>query len=268
MCGIIGVVVNNNPEKVIYNLYRLFVDQKGRGMRGAGISIKNSDKLYRYRSHDPYNIFNIINWRIWRRVKTGSQVLFHHRFPTSSPNKPKFNHPIANENKSMHLIHNGYLYDFKRKDKHTYETFHGNDFTDSEILVHTFEDGYKGDIVEALRYMYDQCNGSFAIAVNFQNHDGIYLLRHINPIIISKDDEGNHYFSSECRRLKKVHELANGEIGVLKSDGYHKLAKMKTKPVKSAKKIKTIHGYNYDYGVWDWATDEKRWMSWHKKYGY
>lgn len=242
MCGILGVYANAMSDDVIRNLYNLFFNQKNRGTRGAGISI-NNDMLVRFRAHDPYQLFNIYNKHIWDNIRNGSRVIFHHRFPTSTVNEPKFNHPIANEDNTIHIIHNGVLWNTddiynQLKKKHNFETLtkKKKEFTDSEIIVHVFEDGLKkGSVKEALKYIYNKLSGSFAVALQIKGDDNIYLIKHSNPIVISKDDKGNFYFSSEYEKsngLTKITELEEGEIGMLTAKGYEKITKMKCKPVK------------------------------------
>lgn len=245
MCGILGVYINAMSDEVIRNLYNLFANQKSRGTQGAGISINNK-KLIRYRTTDPYNLFNVYNKEIWDNVRTKSRVLFHHRYPTSTENEPRFNHPIANEDRTIHVIHNGVIinddamYKGLLKKGHKFDTWSDDKekFTDSEVIVHVFEDGldkHKGDVTKALQYMYDTVSGSFAVALQMSGDDKIYLVKHNNPIMISKDSDDNYYFSSELgykTELTRIAELEEGEIGVLSFAGYEKIAKMKAKPVK------------------------------------
>ena len=234
MCGISGVYVTNMSADVMKNLYEIFLHQASRGIEGAGISINNSG-LYRFRTLSPYRLFNVYNHKIWEKIKTGDRVLIHNRYPTSSPNELNFNHPIANETDDIHIIHNGVLYNYhelydKLKKKHKFETEKGDKYTDSEVIVHTFEDGLKkhnNDVEKAMLYMYKKVSGSFAVAINIKGDKNIYLVRHSNPIIISKDKKGNHYFSSELdkdnKQIRFVCELKEGEIGKLTTKGYKKM---------------------------------------------
>lgn len=235
MCGIIGVAVKKKSDDLIKNLYDIFLNQSTRGTKGAGISINNSD-LFRFRSVSPYRLFNVYNHKVWNRIKSGDMVLVHHRYPTSSPNAVGFNHPIANEKEDIHIIHNGVLYNYHElynelKKKHKFETENGKEYTDSEVIIHTLEDGIekKQSLKDALLYVYKKVSGSFAVAINIKGDKNIYLIRHSNPIVISKDKEGNHYFSSELdknnKNLKFVYELKEGEIGKLNVAGYEKIAK-------------------------------------------
>lgn len=238
MCGILGCVVNSEDKSgVIETLFDIFNNQKTRGQQGAGISINNSDSpLFRFRSVSPYRLFNVYNYQAWENFKQGSKVLVHHRYPTSSENKPKFNHPIATEDGKVHVIHNGILaneHELYRKleGKHTFETKvkDSNRFTDTEVVVHVFEEAYQGkrkNIIKALEHVYRTVKGSFALAFNIEGEDRIYLMKNSMPIIISKDKDGNHYFSSEWDKkigTKRIEELQRGEIGVLDSRGYHKI---------------------------------------------
>jgi len=237
MCGILGCKVKKMSMQVTKNLYDLFEDQKSRGTEGAGISI-NGKSLYRFRSFSPFRIFSVYNIELWKKIRSGDSVIFHHRYPTSTKNRPSCNHPIANEEGTIHVIHNGCLYDYMKaydrlKAEHTFETTDKDDggrFTDSEVIVHTFEDGLKendGDVKKALSYTYKAINGSFAVALVIKGDDAIYLMRHSNPILISKDEAGNFYFSSELSQANKSltleREMVQGEIGKLTPLGYTQL---------------------------------------------
>ena len=139
------------------------------------------------------------------------------------------------------MIHNGVLMNdkelFKKlKANHTFETYRKktNEFTDSEVILHLFEDKYKGNpenIVSALKYVFEKTSGSFAVALQIKGDKNIYLIKHSYPIVISMDDADNFYFSSELdkknKNFKKVYELKEGEIGKLNSKGYKELARVK-----------------------------------------
>ena len=256
MCGILGIAVNEMNTEVLKTLYDVFSAQANRGVEGGGISINNKD-LYRFRSVSPYRIFSIYNFSVWKKIKVGDRVLFHHRRPTSSPNLPKHNHPIANNSGTMHLIHNGVIWNAdtlynELKTEFTFET-EGTDklrkcFTDSEVMVHLIDKYMKKgqDIVTAIKNMYEKVSGSYAIAINIKDDENIYLFSHSNPINISKDKFGNFYFSSEHHKstdTEFVCELSEGEIGKLNRFGYEQLDKITQEPFQS--KI-TNYGYGFN----------------------
>ncbi len=261
MCGIIGVVINKQSKDIIKNLYDIFINQKDRGMKGAGISINNGGSLIRFRSLSPFRLFNAYNYEeVWSKVGEGCRVLVHHRYPTSTENEIRFNHPIQNEDKTIHLIHNGVLMNDKElynklKLRHTFDTQNGNkeEYTDSEVMLHLFEDRYKGkseNIVKALKYIFEKTSGSFAVALQIKGDKNIYLIKHSYPIVISMDKDRNFYFSSELdkdnKNLKKVYELEEGEIGKLNAKGYKLLEKVETQ--EDYKGYENLNFWYYDEG--------------------
>jgi glucosamine 6-phosphate synthetase-like amidotransferase/phosphosugar isomerase protein len=287
MCGILGVVVKKNSVNVVRNLFDIFDHQAGRGVRGAGISINSAEGLWRFRSYSPYRIFAAYNAAIWDGVHDGDRIVFHHRTPTSTANAPRFNHPFENEDKTIHLIHNGIIANDVElfnalRERHTFETLEGDKFTDSEVLLHLFEDEYEKSHhpVTSLRKMSERSTGSFAIAMQRAGEACIWLVKHNNPVVISKDSDDNFYFSSELdetnTNLTKVCEMGDGEIGRLTKDGYEKCGdftapvtrwvyhfadeKKKHKKGKQAA-LSEIPEYDDVYGF-SWKKKRGDWMGW------
>lgn len=159
------------------------------------------------------------------------------------------------------------------KERHTFETkVEGKEeFTDSEVLVHLFEDKYKGkpeNVVKALEYVFNKTSGSFTVALQIKGDKNIYLIKHSYPMIISKDKEGNIYFSSELdkdnKNLKKIHELSEGEIGMIDFEGYKKLSMVKSEVVNDVMDYSNLNSYYYGFsGQTNW--DNKSRKKWGKK---
>jgi len=126
ICGIIGCVIRD-PRGVKKNLRWIYTSQQKRGKKGAGFSIyrPGSGTFRRVRAKKPDTLFK---HRYLGQLDKGDLVLFHHRLPTSSPNIERCNHPIVNEDRSLHLVHNGwvtsasYHYDLLRTKGHVFET--------------------------------------------------------------------------------------------------------------------------------------------------
>jgi hypothetical protein len=126
ICGIIGCVIRD-PRGVKKNLRWIYISQQKRGKKGAGFSIyrPGSGTFRRVRAKNPATLFK---HRYLDQLDKGDLVLFHHRLPTSSPNMERCNHPIVNEDRSLHLVHNGwvtsasYHYDLLREKGHVFET--------------------------------------------------------------------------------------------------------------------------------------------------
>lgn len=152
----------------------------------------------------------------------------HHRYPTSTDNKSHCNHPIANEAQDIFIIHNGVMGNNKKDldHQHTFETQDGKKYTDSEVVVHIIEellaDGKTFE--QAILALPDKLKGSYALAIVHKAEHRIYLLKNWMPIVISKDAQGNTYFSSlqrDTANYSDIYELKSDEIGFIDSTGYH-----------------------------------------------
>lgn len=212
MCGIIGGIVRD-PASFKAGLREIYRNQAMRGRQGAGISVKSDGKLFRYRARTPEAVFRS---QTFKRIKAGDYVLFHHRFPTSTPNKWFCNHPFANETRSRMMIHNGHISNYVMLANellvqgHTFETMtDDNLITDSEVLVHLTENITEMDGIGP--YLMNKAHGGFAIAMVGLDYDGILLFRSVNPIVIFTDEVNTYFASERPEGFEPVHEMRDGE---------------------------------------------------------
>lgn len=107
MCGIVYVKRKDNKPayKSVLKRYRA---QQGRGTDGYGyVAIQNGKVVSYNRSATEHGIIQLLS------KETAPEILFHHRFPTSTPNIEEAAHPILVENPLlMHqyfVAHNGVI---------------------------------------------------------------------------------------------------------------------------------------------------------------
>lgn len=139
MCGIIyaknlrGQSVND-LVKIIYQ------NQKSRGQQGFGFVGLNTKQIDTYRATNEKGIMQYLNQSQY------SEVMFHHRLPTSTENTLESTHPFIVEiaGKTYYFVHNGIIQnDDELKDDHVkrgikYESQTGRKFNDSEALCWDF----------------------------------------------------------------------------------------------------------------------------------
>lgn len=159
MCGI--VYARDFEGKKVNKLVRtLYFNQKGRGTEGYGfVNIGET----------AHNVRTQYEHEIMRELKNNpsNEIMFHHRIPTSTPNRIVSNHPIPSEgndlyNNKYYLAHNGMIMNcdelkYRHEDMTLrYTTQHDGKFNDSESLLHElalYVEGYKSKI---------ECTGSLA----------------------------------------------------------------------------------------------------------
>lgn len=227
--------------------------------------IKNSEGIFRLRTISPSRLFAYYNLAFWQRATDGSIILMHHRLPTSTPNKSRCNHPIANETEDIFLIHNGIMNNGLKelKQSHTFETREGKAFTDSEIIVHLLEEllDQTGSMETAIKELPKKLTGSYAIGIVHKGEHRIYLLKNYMPIVISQDKEGNTFFSStlsDVANFTKIKEMNTDEIGYIDNTGYHCL--------KEGYSMQSYY-YNWKKGGKDDSRDETKWLNENTKWG-
>jgi glucosamine--fructose-6-phosphate aminotransferase (isomerizing) len=278
MCGIIGVAIRDNPTQVKQRLYHIYVSQAHRGSDGAGVTVLREGVIHRRRLENPLELFD--NKLV---LKNKDLVLFHHRFPTSTTNEPKYNHPFNNEDNSLSLIHNGHISNYERLHKslknagHIFESENDDigygsqigyssygynkpsKITDSEVIVHLIE-GRKPH--KAIRIMNSSLVGQYALAWVYEDREKIYLYKKDNPIVCYEDTDGNKYFSSEIpdnpfleREMTNKVSLDEGVLYTLDQEELKKVASLKIKRRK-VKRNKSI--LPEDAGTWV-VTDDGLW---------
>lgn len=140
MCGIIYAknLVDDGP---VNNLVKaLYQNQKDRGQQGFGFAGLNANRIDTYRAISEKGILNYLNEHQY------SEIMFHHRFPTSTQNTLKSTHPFITKigDKRYYFVHNGIIQNADDlKEKHakqgiTYLSEQGADFNDSEALAWDF----------------------------------------------------------------------------------------------------------------------------------
>lgn len=140
MCGIIykNSFTGQNVNREIRKQY---FKQKSRGTDGFGFLAINDGKTTLKKEMFEHQIM-----RDLKKIKA-SEIIFHHRWPTSTPNTIETAHPIATKHDkykhNYHLVHNGIIFnDNELKVEHealgiVYETKVSDKmFNDSECLLH------------------------------------------------------------------------------------------------------------------------------------
>lgn len=104
MCGIAYLRhFSKNANNGVLELYK---NQSHRGSEGFGCLFLD-DKIRLGRSEDEKKMIDIVN-----NTKS-KEILFHHRYPTSTPNFEEATHPIVVSNKELshdyYVVHNGVI---------------------------------------------------------------------------------------------------------------------------------------------------------------
>lgn len=108
MCGIVFVsrLDNSSPRRIVEKRYE---KQKTRGKSGFGyVAIRGTEVVSYVRREEEAEILQCL-----RKERKATEILFHHRFPTSTPNVVEGAHPILVKNQYLdydyYVVHNGII---------------------------------------------------------------------------------------------------------------------------------------------------------------
>lgn len=140
MCGLIYGRSKNSLRPINKFIIKQFEQQKNRGLQGFGLYDVEQENIVKETQEK-----NIMRWI---RKHPTSEILFHHRLPTSTSNTKDTAHPFSTKDffsKEYILIHNGIInnsYELARGHNElgiTYwSTTEGGRFNDSEALLWDF----------------------------------------------------------------------------------------------------------------------------------
>ena len=186
MCGIAGYIGSKNAAQVLLvALERL----KYRGYDSAGVVISDGGKLHLSRAAGK---LKELDSKLAAQPINGHCGIAHTRWATHGPPVERNSHPHLSSDQRIAVVHNGIIENHVAL-RHELES-DGVVFTsqtDTEVIPHLLAKTYTGgDPLPALRSVLARLEGSFAIAVVFNDRaDRILVARQGSPLLIGRGRE-------------------------------------------------------------------------------
>ena len=219
MCGVIGVVGNNNATEILLSgLKRL----EYRGYDSAGIYVNDQHG----NDHLIKRVGKIVNLQqAITNEDSGITGIGHTRWATHGKPSQSNAHPHFSQDRRFYLVHNGVINNFAEL-KAKYLT--GVEFqsdTDSEVVVQLVDYFAVTDQVDALtafRKTLHLLEGSYAFALmDRQEPDKIFIAKNKSPLLIGLADGYNLVCSDALAFLDQTDtflEIHDGEMGIITKD--------------------------------------------------
>jgi len=214
MCGIIGIIGNNNvTDRLIESLKKL----EYRGYDSAGISVNIGNDIDRRRAKGKIVELEQV---LESNPISGSLGIGHTRWATHGAPTISNAHPHATEKVS--LVHNGIIENFQPLRSDLIEKgykFHTD--TDTEVIPnliqYNLDDGKSP--ADAVKDAVSKLQGAFALGIIFKEYnDLIIAARKGSPLAIGYGD-GEMYLGSDALTLapltKQISYLEDGDIAIL-----------------------------------------------------
>jgi glucosamine--fructose-6-phosphate aminotransferase (isomerizing) len=204
MCGIIGYV-GNRPSKplLLSGLRRL----EYRGYDSAGIALLEDDGIDYVRAVGPLD--SLIE-KAGPNGSVSTTGLGHTRWATHGGVTEANAHPLtACDGSALSIVLNGIVENYRELREELAAAGHTlRSETDAEAVAHLIEDAYDGDLVAAVRAVYQRLEGHFTFVVIHRDHPNHLVgVRHQTPMVVGLGDDENYLasnlvaFLSETRRV-------------------------------------------------------------------
>lgn len=237
MCGIVGVVSNDNVSEKLFNgLSNL----EYRGYDSVGMCFINKKKFTIKKGvgkleevHKKVNFLNL----------SGNIGLGHCRWSTHGGVTKKNAHPHVDCKNRISVVHNGIIENYSELKEELAKK--GHKFysqTDTEVIAHLIEDNLKGNKIEgAVFAALRKIEGSYALGIIFSNEPGKLIgARNESPLIVGLGNNENFIASdvpSILSYTNKVMYLEDKEVVVLTKDDFNVFD---LDGIKKRKKIQTV----------------------------
>jgi glucosamine--fructose-6-phosphate aminotransferase (isomerizing) len=215
MCGIIGYVGERSVTEVLLQGLRSL---EYRGYDSAGIAVANHGHVKVLRSEGKLD--NLAR-QVDPQAIAGSYGLGHTRWATHGRPNEENAHPHRDCTGGIVVVHNGIIenyLDLKRhlsKEGHRFQTE-----TDTEVIAHTLEKHFQGDLVLAVRKTLEELEGVFAfVALSTEAPDLLVGARNGPPLVVGLG-EGESFIASDVpaflSHTRNAMFLDDGDIAVVR----------------------------------------------------
>ena len=218
MCGIVGYVGSKlSADVILEGLRRL----EYRGYDSAGIAVISDGKIELRRS-----VGKLINLQtnLSKNQLIGNIGIGHTRWATHGKPSEENAHPHTDCSGNIVVVHNGIIENYLELKKELVEKGHKfKSETDTEVIAHTVEKNFSGDLLEAVKKTVAELKGAFAIGViSSQDPQRIIAARKDAPLIVGLGD-GENFLASDIPAIlpytRKMILLEDGDMVELKTTG-------------------------------------------------
>ncbi len=245
MCGIIAYVGHREATPVLMEGLRRL---EYRGYDSAGLAVLEDGRL---RVEKAAGRISDLQGHLGDQLPRGHVGIAHTRWATHGVPNDVNAHPHVDCGGTIALVHNGIIENAGALRELLIQRGHQlRSETDTEVLAHLIETVYEDSLEAAVAAALREVEGAYGVAVISSREPGILVAaRYGSPLLVGLGDR-EYFVASDASALlehtRSVVYLDDGEIAVLRHDGYH-VADLKT--TRLEKRVSTLD--------WDLATIER-----------
>jgi glucosamine--fructose-6-phosphate aminotransferase (isomerizing) len=242
MCGIVGYVGNEQAGPIVLEALKRL---EYRGYDSAGLAVVEGGALTVERA---VGHIAALERRLAGAYPPGRVALAHTRWATHGAPSEANAHPHTDCGGTIALAHNGIIENAGALRERLAGRGHRfRSETDTEVVAHLIEELYRDSLEDAVIAALRSIEGTYGLAVVSTREPGTIVAARMGSPILIGIGEGEHFVASDAAAVldhtRSVIYLDDGEVAVLRADGYRILDRA-TAPVEKA--VRTIE---WDLGV-------------------
>ena len=196
MCGIFGIVLNNNNNENIFDLIiNGLIQLQNRGYDSAGLSVvvnNNKMEVYKYASTNEEDAITKLSNLNLKKVENTYIGIGHNRWATHGVKNDDNAHPHLSNDKNFSLVHNGIIENYNDlKQLLILNKFIFKSQTDTEVVVNLIEFNYNitKNTFEAIEKTISLLRGTYGLLIqSLYEPNKLFCVRNGSPLLVGQNE--------------------------------------------------------------------------------
>ena len=228
MCGIFGIVLNNNNENIYNLIINGLIQLQNRGYDSAGVCVIKNDKfeVNKCASTNKQNALEkLMSMTSIKELKDNVCIgIGHNRWATHGVKNDTNAHPHLSGDANFVIVHNGIIENYNEiKQKLIKEGFIFNSQTDTEVIVNLLQYNYNNlastNITDIIKLTIEELRGTYGLLIqSLYEPNKLYCVRNGSPLLIGQNEEEVIVTSEQsgfCNKMSNYITLHNDDICVI-----------------------------------------------------
>ena len=195
MCGIFGIVLNNNNENIFELIINGLIQLQNRGYDSAGLSVvvnNNKMEVYKYASTNEEDAITKLSNLNLKKVENTYIGIGHNRWATHGVKNDDNAHPHLSNDKNFSLVHNGIIENYNDlKQLLILNKFKFKSQTDTEVVVNLIEFNYNitKNTFEAIEKTISLLRGTYGLLIqSLYEPNKLFCVRNGSPLLVGQNE--------------------------------------------------------------------------------
>jgi glucosamine--fructose-6-phosphate aminotransferase (isomerizing) len=229
MCGIFGIVLNNNNENIYNLIINGLIQLQNRGYDSAGVCVIKNKKfeVNKCASTNKLNALDkLMNMTDIKEAKDNACIgIGHNRWATHGVKNDTNAHPHLSSDSNFVIVHNGIIENYNEiKQKLIKEGFIFNSQTDTEVIVNLLQYNYNSNVectnmIDIIKKTIEELRGTYGLLIqSLYEANKLYCVRNGSPLLIGQNEEEVIVTSEQsgfCNKMSNYITLHNDDICVI-----------------------------------------------------